>query len=118
MIEERLEEVKVTPVDDGQVDGGVPQFPRGVKAAESASENNNAMFDKFRITNAAAAGCPEAFVFLPRQLPKYKAGDLSAFGYAGLSPRPGFLGRISFPLCTRTPWNGSLLISRFPSRSA
>ncbi len=38
--------------------------------------------------------------------------------YAGVSPRPGPEGRISLPFSTRTPWNGSLLMSRFPSRSA
>ena len=38
--------------------------------------------------------------------------------YAGASPSPGFFGRISLPFSTVTPWNGSLLMSRLPSRSA
>ena len=38
--------------------------------------------------------------------------------YAGVSPRPGFFDKISLPFSTVTPWNGSLLMSRLPSRSA
>ena len=42
MIEERLKEMKVAAVDDGDVRLGTPQLPRGIESAETAAEDYDA----------------------------------------------------------------------------
>ena len=60
LIQKRLEEVKVAAVDDRHVDGRVPEFARGVQPAESASENDDAVCDDFRIAKRGVRCRPEA----------------------------------------------------------
>jgi hypothetical protein len=49
LVEQRLEQVEVTAVDDGDFDRRVPQRARGIQAAEAPSKNDDAVSDAFRI---------------------------------------------------------------------
>lgn len=95
----------------------------GVEKAElSEKELEQISGGYFRITNIRAmqTELPEGLPQLPccprRLTPRISAG-LPIY-QAFVNPSPGPFGKISFPFSTRTPWKGSLEISRWPSRSA
>ena len=76
------------------------------------------LFDGRRQRNAAAGPDILGWRFALRAAGVRIDHCVEAGRYAAVSPNPGDRGRISLPDSTFTPWNGSLAISRLPSRSA
>jgi hypothetical protein len=77
LVEQRLKQVEVAAVDQGDIYGRASERTGRVQAAESSSKNDDALVDDFSISWSYAA--------------------------AGIKPNPGFAGRINFPFSTRTP---------------